>query len=493
MRQDKNNKDTKPASSTRAQDEASQSVVLPKALSMKGQLHTHLAAMSATFQGDGKLQSAVSALMAALLEFRTQCRERLRSAPPEPEMRERVCASLLRERRGNESGIKSFLRLLVVVMLTDDADEALLRQGVESYTENPELFQQTLGPVMPARLKHFVSSRCYLENAHHAGESDWKVFRERMQVQREKILPGLATGLAPFDELTGGLYDLMVLAGDTTSGKTTLAQQLAIGALERDPDVGVLFVDLELGKDSLHSRLLSREAQLAPRRLFAKDQTELERHQVEEADRRIIQNILPRHFIQALDPQQPHSITFQWFVELIKKWRDRWQTDKIVLVVDSLQKLPVGAENLHGTDDDGPISRPKPPEGELARMRIELLLQVQRWSKRVSPPTGFPMLVTSRTRKATASGRLEIADVLGSVGTVFDASAVLLLEPSGKPSAEGITSSILNIAKVRDFGMCGDIHLDFHFTHSTFCEVGPSAPKTVSPPKDKPARFGGKS
>ena len=489
MKKHNDNKSTKTADAT---PEEQSKVVLPRILGRKGELFTHLQNLAIQCKEDDALGNAVTALTRAFDEFRKKCFDKLKSTTIKPEIRDQVCATLIRERSGSENALTHLLRLVLVLTLTKNADESLVRAGKEAYMQNPEMLHRILGPVFPPRLAEYLASECYAANAHHTAASDWRVFCERMKGQQESSLPGLATGLAPFDELTGGLFDLMVLAGDTGSGKTTLAQQLAVGALKLNPDVGVLFIDAEMGKDSLNRRLLSREAEIDQRQLFASDIPEADRRRVAEAHRRIKETILPRYWIEALDQVHPPLITFQWLRNLVSTWQERWKTNSIILVLDSLQKLPIADERPAELEAaHGP--RQRFPEGELARMRIELLLQFQRWSRQISSPGGFPLLVTSRIRKPTSSGRLERADVFGGVDIVFDASAVLLLEQAGEQRANGITSSVLNIAKIRDYGACGDINLDFDFKHSMFREVGRPTPKSVGPRQVKSTRYRGKS
>jgi replicative DNA helicase len=68
---------------------------------------------------------------------------------------------------------------------------------------------------------------------------------------------GLATGLSPLDEATGGLQGFMLAAGETGVGKSSLVLNLGIGVLRQNPKAGVLLYTLELPKDTYLTTLLA--------------------------------------------------------------------------------------------------------------------------------------------------------------------------------------------------------------------------------------------
>lgn len=78
---------------------------------------------------------------------------------------------------------------------------------------------------------------------------------------------GLQSGIKAFDDLVGGLFpeDMIVLAGGTGMGKTTLALALAYGFASAGN--GVCFVSLEMGDYSLAQRLLAAESRIPYRDL----------------------------------------------------------------------------------------------------------------------------------------------------------------------------------------------------------------------------------
>lgn len=82
--------------------------------------------------------------------------------------------------------------------------------------------------------------------------------------------PGLNTGLAEIDRLTGGLQrqDLIIIGGRPSTGKTSFATNLAhnIALLHRLP---VIIFSLEMSKEQLTYRLLSPRARIEYERLKA--------------------------------------------------------------------------------------------------------------------------------------------------------------------------------------------------------------------------------
>jgi replicative DNA helicase len=81
-------------------------------------------------------------------------------------------------------------------------------------------------------------------------------------------LIGVSTGLSRLDYLTGGLQDeqLVVLAAQTSLGKTALACQMAVQAAV-DRKIPVLYFSLEMSPKQLVERFLSRQARINSRDL----------------------------------------------------------------------------------------------------------------------------------------------------------------------------------------------------------------------------------
>lgn len=87
------------------------------------------------------------------------------------------------------------------------------------------------------------------------------------QAQQSGATPGIPTGYADFDKLTGGWHpgDLNLLAARPGHGKTALALNFAVKVAEQN--VPVFFSSLEMSHTQLTQRLLSRQARIDSQRI----------------------------------------------------------------------------------------------------------------------------------------------------------------------------------------------------------------------------------
>lgn len=98
---------------------------------------------------------------------------------------------------------------------------------------------------------------------------------------------GLTTGIKDFDQLTGGMFpgDLVILAGATSMGKTSVALGAVKGVAAQGK--GVAVVSLEMSEESLAQRIIASEARIPYFRLRSGDLTENEGRKVLESAKRI--------------------------------------------------------------------------------------------------------------------------------------------------------------------------------------------------------------
>lgn len=78
---------------------------------------------------------------------------------------------------------------------------------------------------------------------------------------------GIATGYAYFDKLTGGLQpsDLIIIAAESSQGKTSLALNIADNVL--DNGKGVVFISLEMSKEQLMLRMICSRANISRKQI----------------------------------------------------------------------------------------------------------------------------------------------------------------------------------------------------------------------------------
>lgn len=92
------------------------------------------------------------------------------------------------------------------------------------------------------------------------GELSARVFDDAKTAKETGVLPGIVTGFAPFDNLVGTLRpgNLIVIAGETGSGKTALATQLGVCMAEQK--IAVRMTSLEMEGAEIATRILSSRA-----------------------------------------------------------------------------------------------------------------------------------------------------------------------------------------------------------------------------------------
>jgi replicative DNA helicase len=106
-----------------------------------------------------------------------------------------------------------------------------------------------------------------VSNINTVVEEVFKVMKRNQSSQSP--LTGIGTGLRALDDFTGGLQssDLVVVAGETSSGKTSLALTIAKNAA-MNFGARVVFYSLEMGKTQLAARLMSQEAGISSKEIL---------------------------------------------------------------------------------------------------------------------------------------------------------------------------------------------------------------------------------
>jgi hypothetical protein len=376
-------------------------------------------------------------------------------------------------------------------LATGEFEEAALT----AYSRRRSAYRRILGASLLAGLDEW----CYRANSNLTAADDWAVFQERWHARREQAAPGLLTGMQAFDAMTGGLRGTTLLAGLTGAGKTTFGLNLAAGVVRHTPGAGVVFVALEMPKDLILAKLLSLEAGVDYRTLAAKERPADAEEAVRAAQERLRAEVLPS--LRVVDRLAGADARQDPLKALQRTAADFFRRTGLavgLIVVDGLQRLPP-PRPLVGISQDGTREYASMTNLEADEARMALLQRLQGSTRSADRPDGFAVLGVTRVNKVEPGRRLTLNDVPGPADVVFMASAVLLLEPAPQPpNGADVTPTLLNVAKVRDGGRRGDIHLDFHHTVSHFTErAGPPAgarapaPEGKGPGAGKQARFRG--
>jgi hypothetical protein len=172
---------------------------------------------------------------------------------------------------------------------------------------------------------------------------------------------------------------------------------------------------------------------------------------------------------------------YVWLAGQLDEFANRTHSERVLLVIDPLQRLPVPADV--GTDLDADV------------YRLEQLEAVRARTRGAVHPQGDAVLVISQVRKDASGAHFEIADLMGSAQLGYAATAVLFLEASECNSGGGPGSvpRSLHVAKCRDGGTREVVPLVFDFVHYDFRDArqpaaGAEAGTAVPPARGAAAR-----
>ncbi|MCD7977761.1 MAG: DNA helicase [Tannerellaceae bacterium] len=140
--------------------------------------------------------------------------------------------------------------------------EVFLAQG---YAKSRDL--QELVAEVESQLKHL-----YIESQEHVHTLDEAMNNVLRQMEKnmtgEGELSGTATGFSELDEKSGGLQtsDLVVIAGDTSQGKTSFAVTLARNAAMKGASIA--YYSLEMKKEQIAARIMSMQSGIAAHKIL---------------------------------------------------------------------------------------------------------------------------------------------------------------------------------------------------------------------------------
>ena len=399
--------------------------------------------------------------------------KRLRTALTRPDsakarfLSDHVGQGLDRPLRDPESdGPTAFLRFLLAKQVGVQCEKMITQLALKEYRERPRLYDRLSGKFLGDDVKKPIRAERYEADENPTVAADWKAFADVLQDKLTIQSNHLATGIKPLDRLIGGLSQLTLLAGPTGSGKTTLALNLAVGVIQQNPDVCVLFLSAELSKTRLYQKLLSCVSRVPYTRLSpSSKRSPDEEEAVSKACDSIEQNLGKR--LRIVDKRARVPLLLKDVKSLIDETRDATRCGTCLVIIDSLDRLVLGERR----DFDGEYQIC--PKGDVTdEDRLQFLLGLQHWTRNSGSPDGWPVIAITRTRKGSGGDRqLERDDVFGTVDLAYDARTVLLLQPWGSTKETHSTSVRLAVAKVGDEGECGECRLIFRHTVNRFDEA----------------------
>jgi replicative DNA helicase len=238
---------------------------------------------------------------------------------------------------------------------------------------------------------------------------------------RGKDMIGIKQVAIPeLDRMTLGLRGLILLAARPGVGKTALTVQLGIDAVANNPDVGFLFLSLEMPRQAMMTRILSRLSGLDWNKLVLGDKPAggaegvlytPEQIDALQAARARMEAIGSR--VTILDSQNCPRPTVRTIVREVQRMKRRTNCTRVVVLVDYLQVWPIPAEDERRVRSD--LDADKYRVGMMKQLRDDL-------------GDEDALLVISEARKP-ASGDTwggDMSDVMGSARGTYTPDAVLL-------------------------------------------------------------------
>lgn len=296
---------------------------------------------------------------------------------------------------------------------------------------------------------------------------------------------GLPTSLPALDKALNGLRGLSLLGGGTGVGKSSLAMQVCLHALQADETLGVVYAAFDgVSLQYVFDQRLCHLAQIDYWRFASGAMSSDERSRLSRAQDQLIK--LARRMHTVSQPQVDEQGAWRGFfagsvIQLVRQERLK----RVLLVVDMLQNVPL----MRPPDSDEPVhwDEFRRAVADPDHWRLEQIRLFHQQTL-VNGPEGWPILLVSETRKPEhGQAELKIQDLLGSVGHGYLAHSVLLLYPSGaKAGDNGPIPMTLRVAKARG-GQRTDIPLSFHHGQFRFVEANTSLSQPQRKPKNPKA------
>ena len=167
---------------------------------------------------------------------RTECRGK--TCSPD-EVRQRTLKVLAKKEPDGGDGCYSFFCSYLIWQLGEKIGDEQADRGLRWLGLNHDVVDLVLGNLVDEQIRACAATDAYRKNLNNTAAHDWWAFRHNHS-KASGGLSGVPTGFAELDQLIHGLAGVNILAGPTSSGKSSLATKLAIGVLDGTTGCSVL-------------------------------------------------------------------------------------------------------------------------------------------------------------------------------------------------------------------------------------------------------------
>lgn len=163
-------------------------------------------------------------------------------------------------------------------------------------------------------------------------EREYTLFTNKLAVFSDPETKSISTGFTRFDEAMGSLQGISIMGGTPKAGKSCFFIQIATEVSRQK--VPVIYYDFENGKQKIYLRTLCRWSQVMVNTLLAGQYTDEEEQRARKAHQELQQTL---RWLRVVNDR---GLTPEIMRRHIDFLRHETNADRVVVVIDSLHKLP---------------------------------------------------------------------------------------------------------------------------------------------------------
>lgn len=340
------------------------------------------------------------------------------------------------------------------------SSERILQGAEKEIAQMAVPFLDTIGQLLPPKVRKKLEWTARAERLWTGASSSVLDGLEAM-CGRCHVVSQRTTGYLELDRLLGGLPDVTVLGGRPGTGKSTLAQNIALSMLASDEQLAVLVLTVDMDPKVWNRRLVSQCLNEALSVIQARPLSE-SYERLTEGDQGLLARIRVCTF-------SLHK--FPTATDVANEAIRHMDVDckRCLVIVDYLQVIPL-PEGVSDANGD--------------QYRMNFLRELSSRIRVGGSAEGAAVLAISEIRKdGHDSPTLE--DLLGSARLGYAADAVVVLSHAeGEPTRDNCVTTIeVAVVKTRN-GHLGRTSLQFHYDRYRFEDVVPvtaAAERSVAP------------